>query len=103
MRDVSVFDEKLNHVDIAGAGVDTDGDPSTWEIASASLLLPIGTDSLAVRLTTSENVFNDGSYPEFDGHYADVVSAEMVIIPEPATLLLLLGGGAVLLRRRQKP
>ena len=56
------------------------------------MLLPIGTDSLAVRLTTSENVFNDGSYPEFDGHYADVVSAEMVIIPEPATLLLLCVG-----------
>jgi hypothetical protein len=89
------------YLDVAGGGVGTDGDPLTWEIASASLLLPTGTDFLAARLTASENVFNDGSHPEFDGHYVDMVSAEMVIIPEPATLLLLAVGSLGLIRRRR--
>ncbi len=90
-----------SYLDVAGGGLGTDGDPSTWEMASGHLLLPSGTDFLAVRLTASENVFNDGTHPEFDGHYADMVSAEIVIIPEPATLLLLCAGSVALSRRRR--
>ena len=79
----------------------TDADPSIWQDAMASLLLPTTTDFISVHLRASENVVDDISGTEFDGHFADAVTME--IIPEPATLsLLALGLGALALRRRRK-
>ena len=51
--------------------INTDSDIHTWEQASTTLSIPHGTTRLKIRLSASENVFNDGSDPEFDGHYAD--------------------------------
>ena len=42
---------------------------------------PAGTDYLAVRLLTSENVYNETSGQEFDGHYFDDVSLTFITIP----------------------
>jgi hypothetical protein len=78
-----------NFLTSASRSVFTDGDTATWEIASVDLLLPTNTDYLALRLTASEDIFNDGTAPEFDGHYADKVSLNVNAIPEPSTYLLL--------------
>ncbi len=79
------------------AGLSSDADPATWERLSTDLLtIPSGTTYLAIYLVASENVFNDVSGLEFDGHYADGV----VFTPEPASASLLLAGLVLLARRR---
>lgn len=79
----------------------SDGDTATWEDAVVSLEVPPNTDFLAIHIWAEENVVNDASGAEFDGHYADAVSLE--IVPEPATLMMLALGGLVVLRQRGYP
>jgi len=62
----------------------TDGDPSTWQRCEVRLLLPQGTDYVSLQIRAVEDVFNDPSFPEFDGHYADNVGLELLISPKPA-------------------
>lgn len=84
-----------------GGNILTDGDVSTWEwVATDPMVLPAGTDYLAVEVLADENIYNDGSTDEFDGHYADDVL--LTVVPEPATLILLGLGGLALLRRRRR-
>jgi hypothetical protein len=71
-----------------------DSDPATWEYCHADFSVPVNTSYLALKISAYENVYNDSSYPEFDGHFADAVSVE--IVPEPATILFLLSGLALL-------
>lgn len=72
----------------------SDADPATWQPLDVSLTLPVNTDYIAVGVHAVENIFNNDSTPEFDGHFADMVSVE--VVPEPCTLLLLgIGGLAV--------
>ncbi len=68
----------------------SDSDPDTWEVATVDMLIPAATDFLVVEIAASENVHNDYSPPEFDGHYADAVT--VTIIPEPATIALISAG-----------
>ncbi len=74
----------------------TDSDVFTWEQAGASLTLPTGTTFVGIRISSRENVFNDTSGVEFDGHYADNVNLTLYTgaspVPEPATLTLLAAG-----------
>jgi len=79
--------------------ISTDGDTDTWEGASIELPLPVTTGFVAVRLWASENVYNDLTGVEFDGHYGDATS--LVVIPEPGALALLVLGGLGLVRRRR--
>jgi hypothetical protein len=86
-------------------GVDTfrllsDGNVLTWESATASLTMPPNTRYVGVHLLALENVFNDNSGEEFDGHYADAVT--LAIVPEPSTVLLLSVGLAVALVKRRR-
>lgn len=62
----------------ASAGtVFTDGDTATWESVATCLQLPLTTGFVALRVSASENIFNDSSGTEFDGHYADEVQFEI--------------------------
>ena len=55
----------------------SDADPATWEQLTAEMALPPGTEFLQVFLTAVENVSNDASLPEFDGHFADEASVSL--------------------------
>ncbi|MFP4053111.1 MAG: PEP-CTERM sorting domain-containing protein [Phycisphaerae bacterium] len=57
--------------------VRTDSNPGTWQQASASLLIPSGTDYLMVRVAATEDGTNDFVAPEFAGHYVDDVSLQV--------------------------
>ncbi len=76
----------------------SDNNPATWERLDVQMTIPTNTDYLAIEVYADENIYNDLSGTEFDGHFADQVSLQ--ITPEPATLLLL-GLGAVMLRRKK--
>jgi len=57
----------------------SDGDPATWERGEAELALPTNTDFVVIGVNANEDIYNDYSLPEFDGHFADDVSAEVII------------------------
>ncbi len=54
--------------------LDSDADPGTWEQSSTSLDLMPGTEYLDIFLGAFENVENNASGTEFDGHYADAAT-----------------------------
>ena len=64
----------------------SDADTLSWEEAMVSLLLPTNTSYLSISVSASENIFNDNTSPEFEGHYADSLS--LSIVPEPSRALM---------------
>ena len=67
----------------------TDGLTNTWELASLSnFVLPPATTFVLFELDAFENIFNSGSDPEFDGHYADDVIVTLAV-PEPSGLVFI--------------
>jgi hypothetical protein len=76
---------------------DSDADAATWEQIVLEKAIPVGTDFILLEVMAYENVYNDVSGTEFDGHFADMVS--FTIVPEPATVLLF-GLAGVLIRRK---
>ncbi len=74
----------------------SDSDVTSWERLDAQLLLPTQTDFIAIHLSARENVVNDSSGVEFDGHFADTASLTITAIPEPSTFALLSIGGLAL-------
>lgn len=51
----------------------SDADLLTWQIAETSLHLPANTEFVAFEVAAFEDIYNDASVAEFDGHYCDVV------------------------------
>ncbi len=82
----------------------TDDDVDTWQPLGVGLLLPSGTDYLAVELRAIEDKENDFLDPEFDGHYADSVLLNVNVVPVPAAVWLLGSGllSLVAFRRRKR-
>jgi len=77
--------------------LETDRATDTWELVGKKFVLPDWTRFVVVEIMAHENVYNDiAGQGEFDGHYADMISLE--IVPEPGTLLLLGLGGLSVLR-----
>jgi hypothetical protein len=58
----------------------SDGDTTTWELVTTNLTLPVGTDYVGIHIAPNENVFNDTTGTEFDGHYADDVQYSTAIL-----------------------
>jgi hypothetical protein len=81
--------------------ITTDGETESWEMASVELLLPAGTDYVAVDIYADENIRNDTSGVEFDGHYGDSAILTLEVVPEPATISLLALGGLAMLKKRR--
>jgi hypothetical protein len=81
------------------ATITADADPATWELCQLQVVLPINTDYIAFQVTAWETIYNDVSSAEFDGHFVDAVSVQ--IVPEPCTLLLL-GVGGVMISKKVK-
>lgn len=71
-----------------------DADPGSWESVSAVLDLPVETDYAILQLAFDENVSNDQTGIEFDGHYMDAATFTLSAVPEPSTVVLLVLGGA---------
>ena len=74
------FPSEINHNLMRHTnGIYSDADPLTWEeVVSDLVWLPPGTDYLNVTITALENIRNDNSNPELDGHYADAVGLELL-------------------------
>jgi hypothetical protein len=81
------YDKKVAGSELATtvAEIFTDGAFWTWEEADTSLLLPAGTEYIAIMVNAVENTVNDGVAPEFDGHYADDVVLTVNLV-EPGDL-----------------
>ena len=54
-----------------------DADPSTWSCLTEEMLIPAGTGYVVLELVAQENVMNDSSGSEFDGHYVDDVEVRI--------------------------
>ena len=50
--------------------------PGTWLPLTATIMLPSGTDYVAIEIAAAENIFDDTTGTEFDGYYADGVTVE---------------------------
>lgn len=72
---------------------------TTWEALTTTLALPVGTQYVTLHMTAVENVVNDSTGPEFQGHYADDV--RMTVTPAPGAVALAGLGGLLTLRRRR--
>jgi hypothetical protein len=64
---------------VKGDSVFTTGD--LWQQVSVIDTLPVGTRYLAVEIYAYENIQNDLTDPEFDGHYADDLSLVLTLLP----------------------
>jgi len=60
-----------------------DGDVASWEAIRAELVLPENATKLLVLVRAYENIHNDYSGTEFDGHFADCIVVS--VTPESAT------------------
>lgn len=59
----------------------SDANPATWETVTGSITLPPNTRYVVVLLFANEDVVNDATSPEFDGHYADGASLILRRLP----------------------
>lgn len=70
----------------------TDNDLTTWEKVELQHQVPAGTEWVALGIIAEEDIFNDNSHPEFDGHFADAVTVEIIPAVEPSLILIEISG-----------
>ncbi len=64
---------------VAGDSLITTG--NAWQLLNLIDVLPVGTRYVAVEIYAFENVQDDATDPEFDGHYADEAFLMLSLIP----------------------
>ncbi len=69
--------ENIRHILMETGSIDTNADPTTWQRASTEMLVPSDADYVVVDLIADEDVSNETSGKEFDGHYVDDVSVTL--------------------------
>lgn len=70
----SIDNDELGH---AAENLESDSNVATWELLTTQLPLPNSTEYIVIEIDAHEDVVNDGSDPEFDGHYGDDVKVEI--------------------------
>ena len=65
----------------AEGSVLSDANAATWELISTSMSIPAGSTYLFCNLYAQENILNNTSGIEFDGHYADDVQLTVNVAP----------------------
>ena len=73
VRDHWALRDMGRHLDRSSAALFADADPATWEKLTTTMSLPRKTDFLVVQVQANEDIRNEVSGVEFDGHYADNV------------------------------
>ena len=63
---------------VASVSVISDSCINTWEKGTTEIVIPAGTEYIGVVIAALENIENDSTGTEFDGHYADAVSLYLV-------------------------
>lgn len=76
-----------NHRGTAATSLLSDADPGTWELIETELVLPAGSTMVAVVVSAFENVVDDPTGPELDGHYADRVTLHLEVLETGACCL----------------
>ncbi|MEO1011655.1 MAG: hypothetical protein AAFX53_10145 [Bacteroidota bacterium] len=75
-------EDYLNRADLnlvrASSTVSSDACTNTWERLGAQIVIPQGTNYIGVVLVATEDVENDTTGTEFDGHYVDAASLFIV-------------------------
>jgi len=66
-----------SELNVTAAKLMSDDDVSTWQPLYLWLPIPENTDFIAIQINAGENIVNDNSNIEFDGHYADDVSLDI--------------------------
>lgn len=89
-------------LDMERSFIQSDADTGTWERVAVELMVPRGTDYISVWVAPQENVYNDTTGIEFDGHFVDDIMVRFTQIPAPGTLVLAGFGGLLVLRRRRR-
>jgi len=64
-------------IETENADVLTDADPGSWEEVIVAFDVPENADYLGISASAFENIQNDTSGPEFDGHYVDNITLEL--------------------------
>ncbi len=59
----------------------SDSDPATWERVVGTIDLPAGTRYVVIEIFAFEDVADDATVPEFDGHFADDVTLVIRVAP----------------------
>ncbi len=81
----------------------SDSDPATWEKVSIdNFQLPLGTTFVTLEVVATENIFNNTSGTEYDGHFVDAVTVQATTVPEPGSALLLAVACSAFMARRQR-
>ncbi len=100
---VDTFPSQWGHSELGSSQstIYSDDNTESWEQAMLSFVLPEATDFVALRVSATEDMFNDLTGSEFAGHYVDGVG--FTIIPTPASLLCLLpAAGLMGIGRRRR-
>ena len=80
--DPSTFPTQMqnsSYLDVNSTGLYTDGAGGTWELCSVELALPTNTDFVTIGIYATEDIYNDLVLPEYDGHFADSVTCDLLL------------------------
>ncbi len=76
-----VYDAQATLLELPITSFESDDNLDTWECSRVSVVLPTAATRLVVLVGAMENVRNDTTDPEYDGHYVDVAALWFTMDP----------------------